>query len=246
MPILEIVSLIFGGVGGLAQKWLQAREEQKRVEAELKLLQAKQAFELAMEDKRREYVALEAEHAANLAAIQAGKELGVAAEASLQASYGADKATYSNDKPLTPNQMWLMVLVDFTRGMTRPGLAWILVAFLGWQIATLVPSDAAYQAIIDSIRSLASLAVGWWFGARDVGSQRNTRKAMQAGFARAAMLATIAIAAAGVVLAIASGCSNGPEPEQTTTTQPPCDSSTSGATDEHRRKHPDDGCKPGS
>lgn len=201
MPILEIVSLVFGGVGGLVQKWLAAREEAKRIESELALLQAKQAFELAMEDKRRAYVQLEADNAARLAGIVAAKELGVAAEASLQASLAADKATYSTGRELTPRQAWLLVIVDFARGMTRPGLAWTLVAFLGWQLASLAPSDPAYQAVIDSVRALAGLSVGWWFGARDTSP---ATRGKQAGSAKTAMLVVIAIAAAGVMLALST------------------------------------------
>lgn len=166
MPILEIASALLGVGGGLLQRWLQARETREKAELDLKAQQARQSFELAMRDKDHQYMLAEAANAIALAEVNAAKERDIAGYQALTASYANDRATYSNDRDLSRGQLWLLVLVDFVRGMTRPGLSWILVGFLGWLLWSLPAQSTELQTVIDSVRALASTAVGWWFAAR--------------------------------------------------------------------------------
>ena len=166
MPVLEILSALMGVGGGLLQRWLQAREQREKAEQDLKAQQARQSFDLAMRDKDHQYMLAEAANAIALADVNAAKERDVAGYQALTASYANDRATYSDDRPLSGGQLWLLVLVDFVRGLTRPGLSWILVGFLGWLLWSLPAGGPELQTVIDSVRALASTAVGWWFASR--------------------------------------------------------------------------------
>ncbi|MCU0949508.1 MAG: hypothetical protein MUC68_00265 [Burkholderiaceae bacterium] len=166
MPILEIASAVLGIGGGLVQRWLQARETREKAEFDLKAQQARQSFDLAMRDKDHQYMLAEAANAIALAEVNAAKERDVAGYQALTASYAADRATYSSERELSGGQLWLLVLVDFARGITRPGLSWLLVAFLGWLLWSLPAASDELQTVIDSVRALASTAVGWWFASR--------------------------------------------------------------------------------
>lgn len=104
--------------------------------------------------------------------------VGVAEANALAASYGHDKATYATGE-LTVGQRWLMVLVDFARGMVRPGatlyftgLATYLTVFAVDLMHRINPDKAAeiaLQLVPQIVRVILYLTVAillWWFGTR--------------------------------------------------------------------------------
>ena len=70
----------------------------------------------------------------------------------------------------------LIQLVDFVRGMTRPLLTWGLVALVGAIYFLLGAVDVAAAdlrpRIVDTVLYLATAAVLWWFGQRQIEKRR--------------------------------------------------------------------------
>ncbi len=114
---------------------------------------------------------VEAEGAAAFAAIEAESERDAAASEAFQASYDEAARRWSRT-----GDGWLMQMVDAIRGLTRPALTWALVGLVAAIYFYLGAED--YQAaeirprIIDTVLYLATSAVLWWFGARQVAKAR--------------------------------------------------------------------------
>lgn len=170
---------VFGILGALGKHALEIWQAKRKAEADLALLQEQNKHELQMADKHAEEIRLEAENAVRIANINRDKEVDVAAYGALSASYDADRATYSD----APKNKW-MVLVDFTRGITRPALTLLfsvgLIVFTAWLWIKLPDSviaqpeflQSTFYRLIDALIFLATSAVGWWLSARP-SSQRN-------------------------------------------------------------------------
>ena len=108
----------------------------------------------------------EAAAAENVAAIEAEREGDRTDAAILTASYEEAARRWSRS-----GDGWLMQLVDAVRGLTRPALTWALVALVAAIYFLLGASDevdAIRARIIDTVLYLATAAVLWWFGARQV------------------------------------------------------------------------------
>ncbi len=114
----------------------------------------------------RELMLLEADKAATLARMQ-GEAGG------LVASYEEASRRFS-----APGEGILMQLVDFVRGLTRPGLTLLLIAaeiWLAWLIwdafGNLVleaKGPDLLGKIVDSVIYLGTMCVTWWFGGRQL------------------------------------------------------------------------------
>lgn len=164
--LLEISSVL-GLFGGLFQRWMDLKREKEVAAREVAILRERNAHDLAMRDKDREMVEVEAKNALTMAEVGARRETEVAAYASMNAALAADRATYSDRfKELGPVAKGALVAVDVVRGLTRPGLTVVLVCFVGYLMATIPTTDPLYQAVVEGVLSLAFTAVGFWFGAR--------------------------------------------------------------------------------
>lgn len=104
-----------------------------------------------------------------------------------RSSYSQDKATYSRGIQLTTSQGWLMVLVDFLRGMIRPVTTVYLIALVtaiyitthiflkGLAVAQHINTANMLEQqreIISTVLYLCTVCVTWWFGDR---AQRRLR-----------------------------------------------------------------------
>jgi hypothetical protein len=151
------------------------------------MLKQKNAFDLAMRDKDIEIAKVEADKEVTIArdTNNANRELG---EMKLQeASYGEDKAEYLTGEAIEHAPPWAqgiiavaLGIVDFVRGMTRPGITLylcILTTLMYLQLKAIVttagqvvftPADAVkvIVMIVDAVIYLTSTAVTWWFGSR--------------------------------------------------------------------------------
>ena|SRR3990167_3068956 len=96
------------------------------------------------------------------------------------ASHESDKATYANQEAMTG---WtglvfnfLMAIVDFLRGFTRPGLTWyftILSTLLAIYALETVGVDAELlkrvaEYAVAAALELTGVCVTWWFGQRSI------------------------------------------------------------------------------
>jgi hypothetical protein len=104
-----------------------------------------------------------------------------AAARSLMASYQADRASYLDAGAQGQSRVarWLMALVDFVRGIIRPGLTaflvWETTILLAWARELVARSglsltvDQSHQLVMQIVQTvlyLATVAVVWWFGTR--------------------------------------------------------------------------------
>lgn len=177
--MFDILTGVSGGVvgvlGALFKHGVEIWQEKKKAEAALSVLIEQNKHELAMTDKQTELMKLEAQHGLALANVVRAQEIDTAAYTALEASYAADKATYSDAK----TNPW-MIAVDAARGFIRPLLTLIfsmsLIILTTW-LWVCVP-DAVTQGpefltqtfykLIDALIFLALSTVGWWFAARQV------------------------------------------------------------------------------
>ncbi len=124
--------------------------------------------ELALRELDLRHIAAEAEVGATLRAhelesdrIEAAARERTAEHDALLTSIKADRAAYATHG-LTPAQNWLMVIVDFVRGLMRPALTVALVA-LAWTIVVRTPTGSDPGAAGMVILYLAISCVTWWF-----------------------------------------------------------------------------------
>lgn len=159
-----LMSVLTGGATGLlgtmvsgAIDFFQSRAEHKR-EVDLRRLD----IELAR---------TEAGAAEKVAAIEAEASTDRAELGAMEASYREASSRMSR-----AGDGFLMKLVDFVRGMTRPVLTWGLVALVGAIYFTLGAGDLAPESIkpriIETVLYLTTAAVLWWFGQRQIEKRR--------------------------------------------------------------------------
>lgn len=159
-----VISVLTGGATGLlgtvvsgAIDFFQSRAEHNR-ELDLRRLD----IELAQ---------AEANSAERVAAIEAEGARGRAELEAMAASYREASSRMSR-----PGDGFLMKLVDFVRGMTRPVLTWGLVALVGVIYFTLgaggLEPEAIRPRIIETVLYLTTAAVLWWFGQRQIEKRR--------------------------------------------------------------------------
>lgn len=170
---------IFGIFGALFKHGLEVWQETKREQQSLLLLKENNLHELAMADKQAEMIVLESKNALKLADVTVTGEIESSAYEALQASYEADKATYSS----APTSPWL-IAVDVVRGMIRPSLTLYFAIFLTVltimvynNLPEAVYADQSFLAstfyrLIDALIFLGTSAVGWYFAARPSTKQK--------------------------------------------------------------------------
>lgn len=158
------VSILTGGATGLLGTALsavvdhfQARGEHKR-ELELRRLDIELAKTEAGSAERT--AAIEAESASDQAEWRAMAE-----------SYREAGRRWSR-----PGDGVLVQLVDLVRGLTRPVLTWCLLGLTG-AIYFLLGATDAHAAllrprIVETVLYLATAAVLWWFGSRQIEKRR--------------------------------------------------------------------------
>lgn len=177
---------IFGIIGGLFQKGLDAYHESQQAQADLAILKEKNAQELALRDKDRQMVLVEAQNALALAQVNANKDVDVASYAALGQSYEGDKATYATGSEAANSK--LFIFVDFVRGMTRPVLTsymailfTIMAAYITYQVFHFAPEllkdltfiKTTFKDLIDATIFMTTTVILWWFAARGMISPRD-------------------------------------------------------------------------
>ena len=149
---------IFGVLGTGVLDFLKQKQQNKHA---LEMLQAQKDLILAQ--------------GANAVSLEDARSFG--------ASHESDRATYSNPAGMTGYLglllQFLMVIVDFLRGFTRPGITWYLVfisTLLGVHAIVEVGfSDKLLESVVirsvDTALSLTAFSVTWWFGSRGIGKK---------------------------------------------------------------------------
>lgn len=146
---------LLGSVGGGILDYLKTKEQNKH--------------QLAMLNAQKDLINAQG---ANAVALEHAKSFAISNE--------SDQATYFKGSLPTGAAgvllSFLMVIVDFLRGFTRPGITWYLIA-----AATFVAVDCMHQteftqefisktayASIALLLDLVALCVGFWFGGKTI------------------------------------------------------------------------------
>lgn len=187
---MEILGTLFSSVlgggatgllGVLLQRWFDFKA--KSQEIEVVKLNHQNALDLSKSESERARMRADADVA--IADRQGDAVENEAAERSLQASYGADKATYlSADGQKRKGVMgsvivFMMACVDFARGILRPGLTIYLTVIVTYMFNAVMVMLAAkghdftttelatlLAQIVATILYCFTTVVVWWFGTR--------------------------------------------------------------------------------
>lgn len=176
---------LFGTVGALVGKWLEARHQREMLRLQIEQRRAERDHELAVMDR-------EAAHAEKLAVVQAERDVQVADLEALSASVAAEARGAAWSAPWAGRLSggWaqlaglLLVAVDVVRGLTRPVITYYLVGLVtaltlrAFADAGGLERAQAYHLIaasVDMTLFLACTAVGWWFGSRPAGGRIEKR-----------------------------------------------------------------------
>lgn len=175
---------LIGLLGTAFKGWQEYKERQAQREHDLamrKLVQEEMRLEHSLRLKQTE---VEIAGKQTLAETEASAARDVAASNLQAASYGNDKASYSNGMVRKLKGWWgsfvvsLLVMVDVFRGFMRPGITTYLLvieSLIAWQLFQVVsqlggmtPEQAwpLFQQVILSVVFLTSTSVTWWFGSR--------------------------------------------------------------------------------
>ena len=190
MMLLELAGTIMsgvlsGGATGLLGVALQQWGEAKKRQADLDMLkqQHTQTLELKRLDNEQQMrlAATEAASAERLAEIQAQARADEAASSDYQASLKADTATYLDKDAQKRSRLarWLMAIVDFLRGIIRPGitayamglqtllLLWVHDLWVQHQLNMGADMQAKLvMEIVGTTTYLVTTTTVWWFGVR--------------------------------------------------------------------------------
>jgi len=153
-----ISDIIFGGLTGLIGGIAQKVADYKTKKLELELLQKKTDAEIQLRKVDAEIMAQEWAARTKVAEIETASE-------DFKASFNEPELYSEHVKP-TKQQGWLLIFVDFLRGIVRPFLTLYLCAvttvmYLRTDGGTINP-----QSVVDTVLFLTTTAVCWWFGSR--------------------------------------------------------------------------------
>jgi len=177
--MLGIISSIFsGGLTGLLGVGFQRFFDFLKIKQEIEMKRLDHEHEANMRKIDGELMAQEWAARTQVATIEATAKENVAAEASFAASFNSEPKQYSARAKIGPFTGFLLVLLDFLRGIVRPGLTIYLCAITtmiyieartimaGVAFAT---TDAmrVHDHIISTILYLTTTCVLWWFGTRN-------------------------------------------------------------------------------
>lgn len=180
-----LTGILSGGATGLLGVLLQRWFDYKKQAQDIELVRINHAN--ALEVRRLELEAQErmANRAADVqervADLDAQAREAEAAERSYQVSMQADRATYLAPEAQQTSRLarWLMAVVDFARGIIRPGVtvyALVLLTILTlWvrdmyarSLLQLTPAQTQEltMQVIGTVTYITTTVVVWWFGAR--------------------------------------------------------------------------------
>jgi hypothetical protein len=184
------MSVVSGGATGLLGVLMQRFFDHKAKQLEVEVVKLNHLNALALSDKESERMRARVDADVQVAKEEAQARVEVAeldtqareteADAkNLQASFENDKATYLPAEAVKGGVAWLMALVDFLRGILRPGLtAYLagLVTVMFFWVRDLAEvhgvSITGEQAVMLMNQIIAAIlyvfvtSTTWWFGSR--------------------------------------------------------------------------------
>lgn len=178
-------SILSGGATGLLGVVFQRIADYKNRQLDLQLDKQRGELELAKRDKDAAIMAQEWAGRTQVAQIEGDATKDAAESAAFAASLSSEPKRYA-EKPATAGQTWVLVVLDFVRGIVRPGLTIYLCALTTLVYlqaretlrgADLSPDEALelVKMIVGTVLYLTTTCVLWWFGTRNKAPQPGTK-----------------------------------------------------------------------
>lgn len=176
MGFLE--SIFAGGATGLLGMGLQRVFDWLNTREQAKLQKLKFDHELAMRDKDAAIMREEWQGKLRVATQEGETAREVADSKSFETTMLREPERYSYAPTLTKAQQWILVLLDFFRGVVRPLLTvylCLLTTYIWWQVRQLIAVEeldvsnvvAVWLIVVKTILYLTTTVVLWWFGTRN-------------------------------------------------------------------------------
>lgn len=169
MAIAELLSnVLSGGVTGLIGAGITRLAEYKTKKLEFE-------HEGHMKELDLKIMAEEWAHRTQIASVEADAKIEAGDIEAFKASFNEPELYSGKVATLTRWQSWVLVLLDFVRGVVRPGLTLylcLITTYLYWDAHSIIPGmgvDAATQLvgqIVNTVLYLTSVVICWWFGTR--------------------------------------------------------------------------------
>lgn len=170
-----ITSLLGGGITGIVGTVVSSVYSYKSKQLDVELQKEKYANEIALKEADAKIAAQEWASRTQIAQTTADAQVEAEDAKGFTASLTSEPQRYASGT-LTITQNWLMVFLDFFRGIIRPSLTLylaILTTVIYVQARTLLgtgmtPEQATglVAKIIDTVLYLTSTVTLWWFGSR--------------------------------------------------------------------------------
>lgn len=177
--MLALLGSIFsGGLTGLLGVAFQRFFDFLKVKQEIEMKKLDHEHEANMRRIDGEMLAQEWAARTQVATIEAEAKQTVAAEASFAASFNSEPKQYSAKVKVGPVTGFFLVLLDFLRGIVRPGLTiylCVITTMIYVEARTIMAGVAfatadairVHDLIVSTILYLTTTCVLWWFGTRN-------------------------------------------------------------------------------
>lgn len=172
-----VTSILSGGVTGIIGVAVQRIADYKNKELDLKL--SAQKFEHERSLRAIDVALMEKEWSGRLRIAETESQVAVDSSDALAFSQSfKEPPMYSAKVRLTAREGWLLVMLDFLRGIVRPGLTiylCVLTSLIYWHARGLLRAEILTQAealslvklVVGTVLYLTTTCILWWFGTRN-------------------------------------------------------------------------------
>ena len=179
MAIADLVLSIFGGgVTGLLGAALTRYGDYKNKQLEMQFQESRQSHEIELRKEDAKMLKLEWDSREKIALVEAESREDVAKSNSFQTALTSEPRQYANVGKFTKTQNLIMVILDFIRGVIRPGLTLYLCGIttavylqagdiIKAQPIPVQSSIDMYSQISGTILYLTTTCILFWFGIRN-------------------------------------------------------------------------------
>jgi len=174
-----IGGVVSGGLTGLIGIGVQRVFEYKSKQLDVQIQAQQQAHEVAMKEADAKIMAQEWAARTQVAQIQATAQVDAEDAKGFSAALTSEPQRYADATKLNSAQEWIMVFLDFVRGMVRPTLTLylcVLTTLIYFQARQLIGSTQGLTVeqavglvtyIVNTVLYLTVTAVTFWFGTRN-------------------------------------------------------------------------------
>lgn len=172
-------SIISGGMTGILGVAVQRYADFKNKQLDIEQAKLRYSYETSLRELDAKIMAQEWAGRSHVAEIEAAGREAAADAGAFAASFGLEPVRFSAEVKPSRGQSWLLVVLDFVRGLVRPTLTIYLCALttlVYFQARELIEFGEALSGgealdlikqIVGTILYLTTTCVLWWFGTRN-------------------------------------------------------------------------------